>query len=1311
MNAQNLFDCLNKHEFTRLFVEELGWSNPTNKTTHRLSVHGNEYSAKPVAELGGVVVLQIAQASIPDGHTRLALHREVAKLHREHLLIFTDAVRTQSLWYWVKREDGKLAPRSHLYVRDQPVDLFLAKLQAMQFELAELDEEGKAPVTEVAQRLKSALDVEAVTKRFFREFERQHVEFLEFIEGVPDDRDRHWYASVLLNRLMFVWFLQKKGFLDNGDYDYLSNKFAECQKRGPDRFYSEYLQALFFEGFAKPEDQRSPQARALLGRIRYLNGGLFLPHAVELRHAHIRVPDRAFDNLFKLFGGYSWNLDDRPGGKSDEINPDVLGYIFEKYINRKAYGAYYTRPEITRYLCEQTIHRVILDRLKQPAVPELKLAAREFGTLEELLLNLDASLCRELLFEVLPKISLLDPACGSGAFLVAAMKTLVNVYGAVLGRISVLKDATLNEWRKRMEGEHKNVGYHIHKAIITDNLYGVDIMEEAVEIARLRLFLALVACAHSADEIEPLPNIDFNILPGNSLIGLLHVDGAEFDARASGDLFRKSYREVVDAKNRAIDIYRRATDYAEDLRALRDDIETHHREARDVLGQVLTLHFADAGVRFEQSTWDLKANQEGRPVKRAIRQEDIASLKPFHWGYEFDQIMARGGFDVIIANPPWETLKPEAKEFFSEYSNLVRKKKMNVKDFEKEQAKLLKDPETRAAWLEYLSRFPHQSSYFRSGLQFKHQSTVVAGKRTGSDVNLYKLFVEQCFSLLRVGGRCGIVVPSGLYTDLAATGLRRLLFNQAQVSAMLSISNERFLFEGVHHSFRYVFLTYQKGGQTTEFDAAFRINPREAVGVDEIDAFLNRSEQHLRISMDLVRQLSPETLSVMEFRSALDVSIAQKLLRHPVLGEKRDSAWNFKLTNEIHISNDREHLKTAPTPTRLPLFTGKMFNQFTLTEEHSGYWLEEITGRMLLLGKSPDTGQALDYKGYRFVHRRIARNTDSRTFIASMTPPNVFTEVNSTVLNVQASGVSNAEQLYLCAVCNSLTLDWMLRQKVAATLNMFYIYQLPVPRLTVADPSFAPIVQRAARLICTTPEFDDLWRSVSATIREISAGERGKYAATDPAERGKLRAELDGLIAHLYDLTEVEFTHILGAFPLVAQPAKDATLAAFRAFAPKTADLEAAALIAGRESASVEFKSTSRWNIKEKRVDRAMEQVIVKTVAAFMNAQGGDLFIGVDDGGHALGLVDDLRTLGKRADRDGYENWLTTLLLDSVGKEFTPNIAASFPVLQGHEICRVQISASSKPAYIDGKLFVRAGNTTRELNPREAVEYVQQRWP
>lgn len=230
-------------------------------------------------------------------------------------------------------------------------------------------------------------DVEKVTKKFFEQFKLQHTALLDIslgIQGIDNEADRRWYASIVLNRLMFVYFLQRKGFINNGETLYLQNKLKEIQQRGKDLFYSQFLLALFFEGFGTPYDKRDINIQSLIGDIKYLNRGLFLQHNIERKYPNITISDAGFEQIFDLFSRYSWNLNDTPEDKENEINPAILGYIFEKYINQKAFGAYYTRPEITEYLCDRTINKLILDRVNQSTV-------YQFESITELLTRLDAN--------------------------------------------------------------------------------------------------------------------------------------------------------------------------------------------------------------------------------------------------------------------------------------------------------------------------------------------------------------------------------------------------------------------------------------------------------------------------------------------------------------------------------------------------------------------------------------------------------------------------------------------------------------------------------------------------------------------------------------------------------------------------------------------------------------------------------------------------------------------------------------------------------------------------------------------------------
>lgn len=1305
LNVNRTRDLLQDFDFQTLFIEELGWEKPRSAAVTLWNAAGRELQGREIASLAGVTVIELiaADGEIPDSKARLAAWREVAKVHHENLLIFLDTKRTQSLWYWVKRgEKGKVHARDHYFFQGQPGDLFLSKLASLVVDVADFDEEGRASVADIAQRLKRALDVERVTKRFYNEFKEEHDRFLEQIEGITDERERRWYTSVLLNRLMFVYFLQKKRFLDKEDLDYLRNKLTASQALGPDRFYG-FLKTLFFEGFAKPADERAPEIRRLLGDIRYLNGGLFLPHKVEIQNPGIRIPDVAFERILTLFSSYSWNLDDTPGGDDQEINPDVLGYIFEKYINQKAFGAYYTRPEITRYLCEQTIYPLILSKVNTAEIPGV--AARpNFESIEDLLLKLDARLCRKLLDEVLPGISILDPACGSGAFLVAALKVLIDVYSVVVGRAKFTNDRFLRDWFLKIEKDHPSINYWIKKRIITDNLFGVDIMEEATEITKLRLFLALVASATSVDDLEPLPNIDFNILPGNSLIGLLHVHDEEFDRRQpQGHLFRRTFKQITLDKNRKIEQYRNVPVSSEKLRELRDEIEAEKREANATLNDMLLGEFTDLGIKFEEATWDVTTKKEGKPKRRTVAFKDVAFLRPFHWGYEFDKVLEGGGFDVILTNPPWEVFKPQAKEFFAEHSEIVYKNKMTIKDFEKEQGRLLKSAEIRQAWLEYQSRFPHVSLFFRTSDQYTNQISIVNGRKAGTDINLYKLFLERCFRLLREGGGCGVLLPTSIYSDLGSKRLREMLFGEAKVEALFGLSNERFIFEGVDHRFKICLLVFEKGGETARFEAAFRIDPREAVQAERLETFLNDKSQHTLINVDLIRKLSPDSLSIPELKTEIDSQIAGKVTIFPLLGERLEGAWNLRLCREFDMTNDSYLFSSSKDESSLPLYEGKMIHQYSSSWGEARYWIKEAEGRKAVLGRGSDLGQVLDYEKHRLAFRDIAHSTNERTMIAAILPRRVFA---GNTLNLSNS-VPSKEMLVVLAFLNSFVLDSLIRQKVSSHCNMFYVYQLPVPRLTSKDKVFELILDRSSRLVCVSEEYAELWSEV------VESTWVPAFGATNPAERAKLRAELDGLIAHVYNLTEDEFAHILSTFPVVAQGVKDAALEAYRQFAPKPGDPEILALISQGESHSLEFKSTARWNLRTGAKDPEMEKAIQKTVAGFLNREGGTLLIGVADDGSVVGLEPDFQTF-KKKNRDGFELFLTDLLLGGYDRDLAPCIRVTFHPLDGKEVCRVSVTKSPRPVYLkegnDEVLYVRMGNSTRRLSLREALEYAKTRW-
>ena len=358
-----LSDC----DLQTLFIEALGWDHGGENTEIRVA--DNVYALEAIAQKRGMVAYQyIADSddSFPDHPTRQKIERAIAKTVREHLIVYAPRDGDMLYWQWVKREPGRSdRTRQHIFRQDKSGEALIQKLEQIAFTL---DEEDDVTTPDVYSRVRAAFDVEKVTRKFYDRFKKEHDSFLRFIEGIENVADREWYASLMLNRMMFIYFIQKRGFLD-GDPNYLRNRLQRMQSMHEQdrfqRFYRLFLLRLFHEGLGQPEGDRAPDLEVLLGQIPYLNGGLFDVHDLERDNTEIHIPDEAFGKIFDFFDEYQWHLDDRPLHKDNEINPDVLGYIFEKYINQKQMGAYYTKEDITGYISRNTVLPFLFDRAKK----------------------------------------------------------------------------------------------------------------------------------------------------------------------------------------------------------------------------------------------------------------------------------------------------------------------------------------------------------------------------------------------------------------------------------------------------------------------------------------------------------------------------------------------------------------------------------------------------------------------------------------------------------------------------------------------------------------------------------------------------------------------------------------------------------------------------------------------------------------------------------------------------------------------------------------------------------------------------------
>jgi len=329
IDAARFHKLLNEFKLEQLF-NELGWDNASLKP-QEIPVSGETFTLTAIAQKRGVAVLHCtpdAAGNIPPRPTLLKIEKEAAKLAHEHLLVFVDAAQTTLTWLWVSRAPGQpTATRTHTWHKGTSGESLRQKLNQIVWAL---EEEEAITLTDVITGLRRAFDRDKISKSFYEKFKAEHEAFAEFIAGLTGAADKAWYASLMLNRLMFVYFIQRKGFLD-GNINYLADRMQRVRSEAGTghfhSFYRQFLRRLFHEGLGQAKGARGGDLTKLIGDVPYLNGGLFAVHELEEAHPDIDIPDETFERLFRFFDAYDWHLDDRPLSKGSEINPDVLGYI------------------------------------------------------------------------------------------------------------------------------------------------------------------------------------------------------------------------------------------------------------------------------------------------------------------------------------------------------------------------------------------------------------------------------------------------------------------------------------------------------------------------------------------------------------------------------------------------------------------------------------------------------------------------------------------------------------------------------------------------------------------------------------------------------------------------------------------------------------------------------------------------------------------------------------------------------------------------------------------------------------------------
>ncbi|MGQ4383540.1 Eco57I restriction-modification methylase domain-containing protein [Streptomyces sp. SAS_270] len=814
---------------------------------------------------------------------------------------------------------------------------------------------------------------------------------------------------------------------------------------------------------------------------------------------------------------------DRLPENAESIEPYDTGtfYLFEASGQRKGSGSYYTARPLAHFVVGETLRPLVQD-----AAPEDILNLR---------------IC--------------DPAMGSGAFLVPAVHQLTEAYGEALARAGEVLDHKLDDAER---AEYRRL-------IVERCIYGVDLNPMAVELAKVSLWLTTAAAG------KPLSFLDAHLRCGNAVVGASIDSWAGVPAPAQGGRVQRGVTEVDDLQGSLFGVEEPdLSSLVQIRRALAHGPSEDRLDVRRKEKRFNSLLEGDDFKRLRNmGDWwvapffhpeELKANsgqwlaghssiKQGAPLREGLKKipTSIRSrYRPFHWEVEFPEVFfdERGerredaGFDIMLGNPPWEGITFKAAEFYGRFDPsyaLLKKKDEKLK----RQAELNQQAPVAAAREEENEQLAGVKGFIKSSgvyrMLYSH----------GTTFNYYRTFLERELSLLSPRGRLGVVIDSGVVSDAATAEHRRELLDNCTIDQFVLCDNIKGIFP-IHKSEQFLLLVAGKGGSTDPLP--FTSN------VSQLDQLLDLDSHTLPISRTTIESLAPETLAVPDTRDPglLDVFATIYGDRPYLLDEMPQGGWRIEWGREFDLHDDRDSFSSNGTGA--PLLEGKHVHQYMHNFSSPTYHLKEGVGDFALVNRTRKrTGkkkidsfkrvngeQHLRTKGprrrvievpidaYRPCFREIARTTDERTLISAIIPPGYsltrklhffYRSTFDPATDGYHTALSAEAMVYVVALLNSVTLDFIVRRKVSSTVSKSVMSTLPIADIPLDRGPGAEIVRRSARLTCRTSEFDELADALGVECGPLLR-----------KEESELRSELDALVAHVYGISAPQLEMILADF-------------------------------------------------------------------------------------------------------------------------------------------------------------------------------------
>lgn len=812
-----------------------------------------------------------------------------------------------------------------------------------------------------------------------------------------------------------------------------------------------------------------------------------------------------------------------------QISADGAKFTFVEFAGneRKTSGSYYTPDSLVQCLLDSALDPVVEEAIKGKT-------------------GIDAE-------KAILALKVCDPAVGSGHFLVGAAHRLARH----LSRVRALAQG---------ESEPSPLLYqHALRDVIGRCLYGVDISPMSAELCRVSLWL------EALEPGKPLSFLDHHIRVGNSLLGATPelisagipdeafnaIEGDDNKAcavlkkrnkaerRGLGPLFAQQDAETqAHLQQAAAALDELPDDRPDNIRAKELAFRRHEQTGEYLLKKnladvwcaafVIKKYFREPGRESSAIgiTQGLINDLAGGAPLSAGYDIEVKYLSKyyqfFHWHLAYPEVFAKGGFDCVLGNPPWETMSPDAKEFFSSYDFKVRFTKKDEQ--QRIISDLLKDTMIAEQWAQYRRNLYALVHFMKSSGRYKHM--FAEGNLGKGDFDLYRVFIEIALTTSRPAGGVGQVVKSGLYNGANAQGLRKELFNNWELNCVYGFLNtSEYWFPKVHPETRFALYTARKRGHTT--------NIRTAFGLETVDQLQSAKAVPLLTSVDSIRIQSPVSLAIPETQGKVDSALAMRMQgQWPVFGDASAGEPYRHFQREIDMGTDRDQFDDSVEG--LPLMEGRMIDRY----DHRAKAYRSGRGRSAVWESLPfgHPGKLITPQWrvpetripkklgnrtslYRVVWCDVATPTAPRSLIAALVPPNVICGDTCPTLRFP-DGYEWAYMPWL-AVANSFSMDFLARRKISLHLKYTQMDSLPFPRFLINDEFVMKAAPLALQLTCTSKEMTDYWNMMCPYgWCEPIPTDQSPPGCYEISERHDLICRIDALVAHYifrHEMKDIEF--------------------------------------------------------------------------------------------------------------------------------------------------------------------------------------------